>query len=97
MRTPYLIFGDVLKRSPSMRSEAKVSDIKSKNESEDWMSVTQSTVHTEIKMLRQYGPAERRDDVEERRTNPLDTSGKHRRYGHEKGRNQKHKQRTGND
>lgn len=48
------------------------------------MGVTQSTVHTEIKMLRWYGPAERRDDVEERITNPLDTSGKHGRYGDEK-------------
>jgi hypothetical protein len=81
MRTLFLIFGDVLKRSPSMRSEAKVSDIKSKNESEDWIGVTQSTVHTEIKMLRWYGPAERRDDVEERRTNPMDTSGKHMVWG----------------
>jgi hypothetical protein len=53
MRTPYLMFGDVLKTSPSMRSEAKVRDIKSK--------MKQKTVHTEIKMLRWYGPAERRE------------------------------------
>jgi len=55
------------------------------------MGVTQCTVHKEIKMLRWYGPAERRDNVEERRTNPLDTSGKHRRYGEKNGQNQKHK------
>lgn len=32
---------------------------------------------------------------EERKTNPLDTSGKHGWYGEGKGRNQEHKQRTG--
>jgi hypothetical protein len=59
------------------------------------MGETQSTVHTEIKILRWYGPAERRDDVQERITNPLHTSGKHGSYGDEKGRNQGHIQRTG--
>lgn len=47
------------------------------------MSVTQRTVHIEIKMLRWYGPAERRDDVEER-SNSLDSSGKHGKYGDER-------------
>jgi len=59
------------------------------------MGVKQSTVHREIKMFGWYEPAERRYDVEERRTNPLDTSGKQERYGDENGRNQEQKQRTG--
>lgn len=45
-------------------------------------------------MLWWYGPAERGDNVEKRRTNSLDTSGTHGRYG-DNGRNQEHKQKTG--
>ena len=50
-------------------------------------------MQTEIKMFGWYEPAERRYDEEERRTNQLDTSGKHGRHGDENGRNQEHKQR----
>jgi hypothetical protein len=47
------------------------------------MGVNRDTVHRENKMLRWYRPAERRDNVDDRRTNSLYVTGKHRRYGDE--------------